>query len=102
MTEAGGKADLNAILRSYLRDVLEGDGAGGAVPLWGVPLAGLEAGLADTRDALAARDTRNMGHIVDRLMQRHGPPEAQRDDLAIGVLEAQVRAHEEADPPGEG
>jgi integrase len=95
--EATG-ADLGAILRDYLREALERDLSGetnGSVPMSLWPLGMLEMGLADARDALAARDPKNLASRVDTLMARHRLPESARDRLGVGVLEAEVKLHEE-------
>jgi integrase len=96
---SGGAQDLNAILRGYLREALEAQDSNdgmGPMPVSSWPLRELEAGLADTQDALAARDPRNVRAIVDRLMDRHGLPETERKRLGIGVLEAEVRLFQRA------
>jgi integrase len=92
-------ADLGSILREYLREALERDLAGqtnGSVPMSLLPLGMLEACLADTRDALADRDPRNVRQQVDALIARHGLPEDVRHRLGVGVLEVQARLYEEA------
>jgi integrase len=97
MSEAkeSGQADLNAILRGYLREVLEGDGAGG-LPLTLMALPTLQHRLTKARDALAKRDVGQVQRDVSRLAEAHDLPPEERHRLGIGVLEAQVRAHEEA------
>lgn len=101
MTEAADdKVRLAAILRAYLRETLAADLAPvappfGPFPRGMMPVGLVEDSLSDARLSLARRDPRNFGLDIDRLMQRHGLDEELRDSLGIGVMEAQVRAHEE-------
>jgi integrase len=89
------QADLNAILRDYLRQELEGD-ATGSLPLTFMALPTLQHRLAKARDALAKRDLGQVQRDVSRLAEAHDIPPEERYRLGIGILEAQVRAHEEA------
>jgi hypothetical protein len=93
---SGGAVDLNAVLRDYLREALDDDAraAAGAARPSQFSLAMLEEGLAETRDALANRDPRNVQAIVAGLAERHGVPPDARDRLAIGVLEAELRIYQ--------
>lgn len=110
--EAKG-ADLGAVLRGYLRDALAEDLAlRQAMPgrpiyanLLGpqehddpvdADIAAIGDALGDAKEALARRDFASVAVKVARLMAQHGLPEAQRVDLALGVLAADVRALEEA------
>ena len=95
MSEAEGKADFNAILRRYLREVLDGDGAGRA-PLSLMPMPVLEHQLGQARDALAKRDIGRAIADLDRLAQDHGITGVDRFTLGVGVLEARVQALEAA------
>lgn len=51
--------------------------------------------LSDAADALARRDFKSVASLVDGLIGEHGIPEGQRNALAHGILEANVRALEE-------
>lgn len=51
--------------------------------------------LSEAVEALASRDFKSVAVSVDNLMREHGIPEDQRNALAHGVLEANVRALEE-------
>lgn len=51
--------------------------------------------LADAAEALAGRDFQSVAGSVDGLMKVHGIPEGQRNALAHGILEANVKALEE-------
>lgn len=95
VAQAGEKADLNAILRGYLRDILEGDGAS-RPPLSMNSLRVLEHQLAKARDALARRDFGPVVGDLDRLAALHGVPPEDRFRLGIGVLEARFHAHQTA------
>jgi integrase len=96
-----GSGDLNAVLRAYLKESLEKHltttiSPSGAVPMGLRPLGMLEMEAADTRDALAARDYRHFNQEVDDLLERHGLPTDLRDNLGIGVMEAQLQVIQEA------
>lgn len=96
MDQSTGKlADLNAILREYLNEQLDGDRPG-SVPLALHPLAALEDYLSDTLRDLQNRDPRRLAHVVAELMARHGLPEAERDRLGLGLLEAEVSLYRRA------
>ncbi|NGM20411.1 site-specific integrase [Roseomonas stagni] len=95
VAQAGKKTDLNAILRGYLRGILEGDGAG-RPPLSMTSLRVLEHQLAKAREALANRDFGPVVGDLNRLAALHGVPAEDRFGLGIGVLEARVHAHQAA------
>ena len=95
VAKAGGKGDLNVILRGYLREVL-GEDAPGRLPLSLTSLPVLEHQLAKARDALAKRD---LGPVVlerDRLAALHEIAPEDRFRLGVGLLEARVHAYQAA------
>jgi hypothetical protein len=87
MAVSEGAVDLNPILRDYLRECLEADMRPGtiAVPVSAWSLAALQAALADTRNALADRDPRNVQATVAQPMDRHAIPDTDRDRLGKGM-----------------
>lgn len=109
----GGKADLNAVLRGYLREALEDDLAHRLRARPGRPVFGgkldkardatdvdadtLAFLLSDAREALANRDTASVAHIASCLLAAHGLPDELRQRLALGVLEANVTLLETAE-----
>jgi hypothetical protein len=104
------QADLRAILREYLKDHLAFDAEKRVTTPAGRPVyAGRDcigperdatdadreitvSLLGDAYEALAKRDYASAASTVNRLM--HGVPEEQRNALAHGVLEANVKALE--------
>jgi integrase len=109
-------ADLNAILRDYLKTGLEIDLDTRATRppgrlLYGatnlslsdhpditpadVDLSTVEWLLGEAREALAERNTRPISERVQGLMDAHGLPEEARPRLALGVLEVHVHLLEE-------
>jgi integrase len=95
MNAANGGADFNAILRGYLREVLEGDDAGRS-PLALMPLPVLQHQLAKAMDALGKRDIGQVLGDLERLAAEHGFKGLDRVKLGVGLLEARVRALETA------
>lgn len=95
MSVATGEADFNAILRNYLREVLEGDGPG-LSPLAFMPLPVLQHQLKKAMDALGKRDIGQVLGDLERLAAEHGFKGLDRVKLGVGVLEARVRALETA------
>ncbi len=112
-------ADLNAVLRVYLREVLTADeeqrlAAKPGRPVFTTVTADPEATatdldlecldhlLGDAREALAERETGTVAAVVSDLMLRHGLPEEVRPRLALGVLEAHVRYYEVASERSRG
>lgn len=103
-------ADLNAILRGYLREELDADlrrreeRPAGRTVFGGDPyqdpvetdLDLEQTKLSESREDLANRDIRAVEDHVVELIARHGLPETDRRRLALGLLEVQVRFWEEA------
>jgi hypothetical protein len=107
-----GGVDLNAILRGYLREVLDADFQQRLAAKPGRPvftsrfdpeqtatdmdLECLVVLLDEAQEALAEREFRTVAPVVDDLMRRHGLPEDARPRLSLGILEAHVRYYDEA------
>lgn len=105
--------DLQEVLRGYLREALEADlearlAAPPSRPVYTTAPANdrhhdavdhdhevISRLLSDARERLVMRDVRSVASTVESLMRAHGIPAAQRDALALGVLEANVKALEE-------
>lgn len=93
--------DLVAILREYLREQIEQHLTTLAPECGACALGLMHTGLVaeqleELRRLHGLRDDRNWSHITDRLMQQHGLPHSYRDRLGLGVLEAEIKLHEEA------
>ena len=50
----------------------------------------------EARERLSKRPVGNVSHVVDALMKQHGPLEATRATLALGVLAAEVKSLEKS------
>lgn len=92
--EATGK-DLQAIIRDYLRDVLDGD-IPGRLPLTFLALPTLRHGLGKAKEARAKCNVGEVQEDVSRLMDTHGLPVGMRYRLGIEILGARVAAYQEA------
>lgn len=90
-------AALNEYLREELKRHLKAEvGPDGVVPLGLWPAKALEIGIAEFKGALAERNYKQLAFAVDRIMALHGLPPSVRDRVGIGVLEAELKVHEEA------
>jgi site-specific recombinase XerD len=102
------KADLNAVLRTYLKQRLDFDMWRRAetphAPIFGAPQPGkshasidlewIDHELATARSDLAARAYAQQRPLIDEVMEAHGVPEEHRNALAHGILRANVELWE--------
>ncbi len=101
MTPPAQPPALVAALRQYLREELAVHMAStqapdGPYPLAMMPAQFMEETIELFQAHLARRDGHLVGHKVDALMAQHDLPATQRYAAEIGVLEVQIRLHQEA------
>ncbi|QEX23354.1 integrase [Hypericibacter adhaerens] len=105
-------ADLQVIVRDYLKTALQADFEQHLRAPTGQPVYQLDSYadedpidadltiidhlIGEAAEALARRDVRSVAATVDRLMAEHGLPVEQRPALAMGVLQAQLKVLETA------
>ncbi|QEX18037.1 integrase [Hypericibacter terrae] len=105
-------ADLQAIVRDYLKTALQADFEQHLSTKAGEPvyqlvtfsgedpidadLSIIDHLIGETAEALARRDVRSVAATVDRLLAKHELPAEQRPVLALSVLQAQLKVLETA------
>lgn len=86
---AATETDLDAILRAYMQERIEGNRPG-VPPIWQYPLHDLERMLAVASRGLASGNVDRVRHVADRLVADHGLAKQAWDRLTAGLLEAEV------------